>query len=230
MSLVSNPRTASNFYALGAISMPSWRGALPTVLSYSLLTASSSLGMTGQGVGASVLRKEDDRFLRGRGQYVADFRLPGAREVAFVRSSVAHGRIRNVHVPDAHQEAIFTARHLSNVNHTRAAPALSGFKHSSEPILARDKVRYVGELVAICVAPSRAQAEDIADSVTVDYEELEPVVDMLAARRGDAPLVHEEWGDNVFIEFFQDGAIDRVAETAAITVMREIRTARNFSV
>jgi len=183
--------------------------------------------MAGQGVGASVLRKEDDRFLRGRGQYVADFRLPGAREVAFVRSSVAHGRIRNVHVPDAHKGAVFTAHDLANVNPIRAATALSGFKHSSEPILARDKVRYVGELVAICVAPSRAQAEDIADSVTVDYEELEPVVDMLAARRAHAPLVHEEWGDNVFIEFFQDGAIDRVAETAAITVTREIRTARH---
>ncbi len=183
--------------------------------------------MAGQGVGASVLRKEDGRFLRGHGQYVADFRLPSAREVAFVRSSVAHGRIRNVHVPDAHKGAVFTAHDLANVNPIRAATALSGFKHSSEPILARDKVRYVGELVAICVAPSRAQAEDIADSVTVEYEELEPVVDMLAARRAHAPLVHEEWGDNVFIEFFQDGAIDRIAETAAIKVTREIRTARH---
>ncbi len=85
----------------------------------------------------------------------------------------------------------------------------------------------MGELVAVCVASSRAQAEDIADSVVVDYEELEPVVDMLAARRVGAPLVYEEWGDNVFIEFFQDGAIDRVAETAAIKVTREIRTARH---
>src|SRR5947209_3868687 len=183
--------------------------------------------MAGQGVGASVLRKEDERFLRGHGQYVADFRLPGAREVAFVRSSVAHGRIRNVHVPDEHKGAVFTAHDLANVNPIRAATALSGFKHSSEPILARDKVRYVGELVAICVAPSRAQAEDIADSVTVEYEELEPVVDMLAARRAHASLVHEEWGDNVFIEFIQDGAIDRIAETAAIKVTREIRTARH---
>jgi len=100
-------------------------------------------------------------------------------------------------VPHAHKGAVFTAHELSNVKPIRAATALSGFKHSSEPILARDKVRYVGELVAICVASSRAQAEDIADSVTVDYEELEPVVDMLAARRPHAPLVHEEWGDNL---------------------------------
>jgi carbon-monoxide dehydrogenase large subunit len=182
--------------------------------------------MSDQGVGASVLRKEDDRFLRGRGQYVADFRVSGAREVAFVRSTVAHGRIRNVHVPDQHNGMVFTAADLANVKPVRAATTLSGFKHSSEPILAKDKVRYVGELVAMCVAPSRAQAEDIADTVAVDYEELQPVVDMLAARQADAPLVHEEWGDNVFIEFFQDGAIERVAEAAAIKVTREIRTAR----
>ena len=132
-----------------------------------------------------------------------------------------------MHVPDQHKHAVFTAEDLADVKPIRAATALSGFKHSHEPILARDKVRYVGELVAICVAGSRAQAEDIAAAVVVDYEELEPVVDMLAARRPGAPLVHEEWGDNVFIEFFHDGAIDRVAETAAIKVTREIRTARH---
>ena len=140
---------------------------------------------------------------------------------------MAHGRIRHVHVPEQHKSAVFTAKDLADVKPIRAATALSGFKHSSEPILALDKVRYVGELVAICVAGSRAQAEDIAATVVVDYEELQPVVDMLAARRPDAPLVHEEWGDNVFIEFFQDGAIDRVADTAAIKVTREIRTARH---
>jgi carbon-monoxide dehydrogenase large subunit len=183
--------------------------------------------MSVHGVGASVLRKEDDRFLRGRGQYVGDFHVPGAREVAFVRSSVAHGRIRHVDVPGKHKNAVFTAKDLAGVKPIRAATALSGFKHSSEPILALDKVRYVGELVAICVAASRAHAEDIAATVVVDYEELEPVVDMLAARRPDAPLVHEQWGDNVFIEFFHDGAIDRVAESAAIKVTREIRTARH---
>ena len=182
--------------------------------------------MSDQGVGASVLRKEDDRFLRGRGQYVADFRLTGAREVAFVRSTLAHGRIRNVSVPDEHKAAVFTAADLCNVKPIRASTALGGFKHSSEPILANGKVRYVGELVAMCVASSRAQAEDIAETIAVDYEELEPVVDMLAARQADAPLVHEEWGDNVFVEFSQDGAIERVADAADIKVTREIRTAR----
>ena len=185
--------------------------------------------MSGHGVGACVLRKEDDRFLRGRGQYVADFHFPGALDVAFVRSSVAHGRIRNVHIPDEHRRAVFTAKDLTDVKPIAAATALSGFKHCREPILAGSEVRYVGELVAACVAPSRAQAEDIAAAVRVDYEELEPVVDMLAARREGAPLVHKEWGDNVFIEFIEDstgGAIERLAESAPIKVTREIRTAR----
>src|SRR5262249_16216464 len=113
----------------------------------------------------------------------------------------------------------------------QAATALADFKHSHEFVLARDKVRYVGEPVAACVAPSRAEAEDIAASVTVDFEELEPVVDMLAARLPGTPLVHENWADNVFIEFLQDdndrAAMDRTAETAAIAVTREIRTARH---
>ncbi len=186
--------------------------------------------MSAYGLGASVARKEDDRFLRGRGQYVADFRLPGAREVAFVRSSIAHGRIRHVHIPPEHRNTVFTAKDLAGVKQIQAATALSGFKHSCEPILALDKVRYVGELVAACVAPSRAQAEDIAAAVVVDYEELPPVVDMLAARQPGAPLLHEDWGDNVFIEFLQGGdaadALERVAKTASIKVSREIRTAR----
>ena len=83
---------------------------------------------------------------------------------------------------------------------------------------------------AFYLTGQRAQAEDIAETIAVDYEDLEPVVDMLAARQADAPLVHEEWGDNVFIEFFQGadaaGALDRVAQTAAIKVTREIQIGR----
>src|SRR6516165_3087442 len=118
--------------------------------------------MSGHGIGASVLRKEDERFLRGQGQYVADFFIPGAREVAFVRSTLAHGRIRHIQVPQAARHAVFIAKDLPDVKLIQAATALAGFKQSSEPILATDKVRYVGELVAMCVGSSRAEAEDIA--------------------------------------------------------------------
>jgi carbon-monoxide dehydrogenase large subunit len=186
--------------------------------------------MTGSGVGAAVARKEDERFLRGRGQYVGDFRLAGVRDVAFVRSPLAHASIRDIHILTEHKGVVFTARDLTGVNPIRAATTLRGFKHSSEPILATGKVRYVGEIVAMCLGGSRAEAEDVAAQVTIDYDELPAVSDMLAARRPDAALVHEEWGDNVFIEFVTDGAVERAAANAAIKVTREIRTARHCMV
>ena len=139
--------------------------------------------MAKYGIGASVLRKEDDRFLRGRGQYVGDLRLAGMREVAFVRSPVAHARLKRIHVPTEFRSAVFTASDLAGVKSIISAPPLKGFKRSAEPILATDKVRYVGEMVAMCVAPNRAEAEDIASTVTLDLEELPAVTDMLSACR-----------------------------------------------
>jgi aerobic carbon-monoxide dehydrogenase large subunit len=180
------------------------------------------------GVGASIPRKEDDRFLRGRGQYVGDIRMAGTQEVAFVRSPLAHARIRAIHIPEGLRGSVFTGQDLETVKPIRAATALRNFKHSSEPIFASDKVRYVGELIAMCVAPSRAEAEDLAAMVSVDFEELPAVSDMLAARRPDSALVHESWSDNVFIEFVEDhGDLDGVARAAPIKVTREFRTARH---
>jgi aerobic carbon-monoxide dehydrogenase large subunit len=71
--------------------------------------------MAKQGIGVSVLRKEDDRFLRGRGQYVGDVRLAGTCEVAFVRSPVAHARLQRIRVPEEFQNVVFTAEHLTGV-------------------------------------------------------------------------------------------------------------------
>jgi aerobic carbon-monoxide dehydrogenase large subunit len=182
--------------------------------------------MVGTGIGASVGRKEDERFLRGRGQYVGDFRIPGAREVAFMRSSVAHAYLRSIVIPEKHRGKVVTADDLASVKPIRAATSISGFKHSREPILAAGKVRFVGEIVAACVGRSRAEAEDIAASVQLEFEELTAVVDMLQARKAAAPLVHDDWNDNVFVTFMADTGIEAVASAAAIKVSREIRTSR----
>jgi carbon-monoxide dehydrogenase large subunit len=179
------------------------------------------------GVGASVVRKEDDRFLRGRGQYVGDFRIAGAREVAFVRSPVAHARLKHIHIPEQFRGSVFTAEHLTGAKPIISAPPLKGFKYSVQPVLAKEKMRYVGEMIAMCVAETRAQAEDIADAIRIDFEELPAVTDMLAACWPASPLVHEEWGDNIFIEFSENGPIEDIARTAAIKVTRSIRTARH---
>ncbi len=186
--------------------------------------------MAGTGIGASVARKEDERFLRGRGQYVGDFRVPGTREIAFVRSPVAHARLRAVVIPDAHRSAVITAGDLAGVKPIRAASSVSGFKHSPEPILAVGKVRFVGEIVAACMGRTRAEAEDVAASIALDLEELPPVVDMLAAREAGSPRVHDEWSDNVFVTFAAGTGIDAAASAAAIKVTREIRTARQCMV
>jgi carbon-monoxide dehydrogenase large subunit len=178
------------------------------------------------GVGASVPRKEDDRFLRGRGQYVADFRMPGMRDVAFVRSPVAHARLREVRFPAGQKSAIFTARDLAGVKPIVSSPPLRGFKSSDQPILATGKIRYVGEIVAMCVAPTRAEAEDLAAGVSLEFDELPVVTDMLAALEPGAPLVHEEWGNNIFVEFAEDRHADDAAATAPIKVTRRIRTSR----
>jgi carbon-monoxide dehydrogenase large subunit len=178
-----------------------------------------------QGVGARLLRKEDDRFMRGRGQYVADLRFAGMREIAFLRSPLAHARIRGIAVPDEHKDTVFTAAHLAGVTPIRAVSGLRGFKPSDQPVLATDKVRYVGELVAMCVAPTRAEAEDVAATVSLDLDELPAVYDMLAAREAQAALLHEQWGDNVFLETFVETNIEKALD-APIKVTREIRTAR----
>jgi carbon-monoxide dehydrogenase large subunit len=180
---------------------------------------------TGQGVGARLLRKEDDRFMRGRGQFVADIRVVGLMDVAFVRSPLAHARIKAIHVPERHRDGVFTAADLIGVKPIRAVSGLSGFKISEQPVLATGKVRHVGELLAMCVAPTRAEAEDIAASVRLDLEELPAVYDMIKARDADAALVHDHWGDNVFLETAFEVDI-APAFDAPIKVTREISTAR----
>jgi carbon-monoxide dehydrogenase large subunit len=178
-----------------------------------------------QGVGARLSRKEDDRFLRGRGQYVADIRLPGLQDVAFVRSPLAHARIKAVSVPERYRDVVFTATDLASVSPIRAVSGLPGFKISEQPVLATGKTRHVGELVALCVAPTRAEAEDIAAAVSLDLEPLPAISDMRKARDADAALVHEHWGDNVFLETLYEVDITPALD-APIKVTREISTAR----
>jgi carbon-monoxide dehydrogenase large subunit len=185
----------------------------------------------GHGVGASVHRKEDQRFLLGQGQYVGDIRLPGMLDVAFVRSPVAHGRLGAIGKPAGSEACVFTMADLVGVKPIRAVSALPGFKPSDQWPLAHGKVRQVGEMIAMCVAATRAKAEDLATQVDVEIEDLPAVVDMLTARSAAPPaLVHEAWGDNVFlhtdVHIEQPGDLARIQAEAPIVVRRQVRTAR----
>jgi len=121
---------------------------------------------------------------------------------------------------------VFVAADLTGVEPIRCYTALAGFKRSDQPVLAAGKVRHVGELVAMCVAPTRAEAEDLAQQVVVELDELPAVHDMLAASNPGSALVHEEWGDNIVLTTLVDEDMADVRRRAAVTVTRELRTAR----
>src|SRR6476661_3681088 len=112
---------------------------------------------TASWIGASLLRKEDARYLHGRGMFIADIDMPGVQDIAFVRSQMANANIRQVIKPPESASRIFT--------------------------LADRRVRYVGQTIAACMMPTRAQAEDLADKVYVELEELPAIVDAVAGMR-----------------------------------------------
>ena len=179
----------------------------------------------GEGIGSSVPRRVDDRYLRGKGEFIADIRLAGMRDLAFVRSPVAHARIRSVRKPAGAEGSVFVAADLVSVQPIVAVSGLPGFKASAQPVLAKDKVRHVGEAIAVCVAATRAEAEDLAAAVEVDFDELPAVVDMRAPLHS-ATKIHEHWDDNVFLETFVEVAAERFERPAPIVVRRRLRTAR----
>src|SRR5690242_21120759 len=97
-----------------------------------------------EGIGARLLRKEDNRFLMGRGQYVGDLKLPGMQEVAFLRSPQAHASIKSVRVPAELRDRVFTAEDLVCRLLLEKKKKLQGVKSSVKPVMASAKAREVG--------------------------------------------------------------------------------------
>jgi carbon-monoxide dehydrogenase large subunit len=147
--------------------------------------------LTPELVGRPVRRREDERILRGLTRYLDDIDPPGAAHVAFVRSPFAHARVAGITVPDGLERVfgVITASDLDGRARDLPVQGIEGGRVSQEghPLLARDEVRYVGQIVAAVVAGSRAEAEDAAELVEVDYEPLAPVLD---ARRSEDTLTH----------------------------------------
>ncbi len=121
---------------------------------------------------------------------------------------------------------MFVADDLVGVKPIRVVSRLPGFKPSDQPVLATGKVRQVGEPIAMCIAPTRAEAEDMAALIEVDFVELPAVHDMLKAREPGSALVHEAWGDNLFLTTLVDDDIGTIAKIAPVKVTRELHTAR----
>src|SRR5437899_2261953 len=188
---------------------------------------SAADGTTARGIGASVLRREDARHLDGRGEFVPDIRLPDIRDVAFLRSPHAHARIKSIRVPPGMKGRIFTAADLPRIQPIRVVTQAAGAKSPPWPPLATDKVRYVGEAIAVCVAPTRGEAEDLAGQIEVEYDVLDAAVDAPQVWRGSRHLVHESWGDNLYLErVIEGGDIEAAARAAELTVTLEYRMHR----
>ncbi|MCZ6785672.1 MAG: xanthine dehydrogenase family protein molybdopterin-binding subunit, partial [Planctomycetota bacterium] len=169
-------------------------------------------GHRGVYTGKSIKRREDDRLLRGRGQYVDDIYLPNMSHAAFVRSPHAHARIRGISTATA--ESLPGVLAVLTGEDARAAGLGdlaciwevaqrdgSPMNEVTRPILVTDRVRHVGDTLAVVVAEDRYQAMDAAEAVEVDYEPLPAVVDTARALDSGAPLVHERFGSNIVTDW-----------------------------
>ena len=193
-------------------------------------------GGTGKMVGAEVRRVEDPRVLLGKSQYVDDLALPDAAAAAFVRSPHAHARILSIDARAAAARAdvqmVLTGADIAeSVKPLRVEydPAKAPTHKACDwPVLARDKVRFVGEAVAAVVATDRYAAEDAAALVEVDYDPLPVVHDAEQALAPGAPLVHEEWGDNVMQTLHAEiGEVARAFQDAECVVSERFTTGRH---
>tara|TARA_B100000700_G_scaffold331205_1_gene462274 strand:- start:1018 stop:3327 length:2310 start_codon:yes stop_codon:yes gene_type:complete len=148
-------------------------------------------------VGTKVIRKEDPNLLTGRGQFVDDIQLTGTTHMAFVRSTEAHALIKGIDVSAALEcEGVIGAWTAADLE----LPPLPGVPGLERPALAIDKVRFVGEAVAVIVAESKYAAADGTELVIVDYEPLGAVTSIEEATAEDAPLLYEELGSNTVAE------------------------------
>ena len=187
-------------------------------------------------IGSPVQRVEDLRFLRGRGQYIDDIVRPNQLYAAILRSSVAHGRIRSIDtkaalaVPGVHR--VITAKDIGPkvptiVIRLQPLPQLEPFQ---QPVIAHDKVRYVGEPLAVVLAESFAIAEDALEHIAVDIDPLPAVADRVTSA-SNTSLLFEAHGTNLAITYdVVQGNADLAFKDAPYTRREKFRVDRHAAV
>jgi len=191
--------------------------------------------MTSTGIGVPVRRREDFRFITGSGQYVDDISRPGQVYAYFVRSPHAHAIIKNIDTSAALNApgvlAVFTGKDLAA---DKIGGLICGWMiHSKDgtpmrvgphPALALEKVRYVGDHVAVVIAETLNQAKDAAELVEVDYEVLPAVVDLARAQDPGQPQIHAEAPNNTVFEWHlgDKDAVDAAFAKAAHVTKLEL--------
>ncbi len=191
-------------------------------------------------VGQRVLRNEDARLLTGRALFVDDVQLPGMLHVAFLRSDHAHARLRGIDVDRARRRpgvvAVFTAHDLGD--YWKPGPLLVSpppiknlvFRAATQVPLAKDKVRHLGEPIAMVVAESRYIAEDAVADIVVDFEPLPAVTNIETALLPDAPRIHEQFDSNLAAHVVQSkGNYDKALSKAHKVLSRRLRYDRGIA-
>src|SRR5438309_1773763 len=192
-----------------------------------------------EGVGARVVRKEDKRFITGKGRYVDDIRLHGMTYAAFVRSPHAHAKIKSIDVGDAKNKPgvvdVLTGEQIVDdkignlicgwMIHSKDGGAM---KMGAWPAMAPETVRFVGQAVAVVIAETKNLARDAAEAVVVDYEELPAVADVHAAIKSGAPQLHPEAPGNQVYDWVigDEGATDAAFAKAANVVKLDVTNNR----
>ena len=181
---------------------------------------------TDGGIGARVQRKEDVRHLHGKGRFVADLAIPGTREVAFLRSPLAHARIAGVVKPRGYEQQVILRQDMAGAADIEPECTIPSYKPSAHPPLAAGKVRFAGEPVAMAFAATRAEAEDIVERIELDLDELPPLADPFAARDSREVRVHEHWEDNRFLTLKLDNGFEQHAKDAPVVIRKKVDLAR----
>jgi aerobic carbon-monoxide dehydrogenase large subunit len=192
-----------------------------------------------EGIGARVVRKEDRRFITGKGRYVDDIKRVGMTHAHFVRSPHAHAKVRSVDTSAAMQMpgvlAVLTGRQLvdDKIGNLICGWAItskdgSAMKMGAWPAMAPETVRFVGQAVAVVIAETKNLARDAAEAVVVDYEELPAVPDIRAAIKPGAPQLHPEAGGNIVYdwELGDQAAVNDAFSKAANVVTLELTNNR----
>ena len=168
-------------------------------------------------VGVPVRRVEDPTLLQGRATYIDNLPLPGALHLAFVRSTVAHGEIRAIDTADALAmpgvAAVYTAADLDLPNYVGMMQLNA---NAVRPALAKGRVRFVGDPLAVVVAETKAQAVDAAEMVIVDYDVLPAVVDSEAAMAADSSVQFDTIGSNIVMAGREPDDYDPLADAEVI--------------
>jgi aerobic carbon-monoxide dehydrogenase large subunit len=188
------------------------------------------------GIGARIPRRELQRLLRGHGRYVDDIRLPRMLHLCFVRSPHAHAKIASIETGAAREmpgvAAVLTAADINPLCEPFVGVALHrpGHRSAEQSLMAAERAVWQGQPVVAIVADSRAEAEDAAERVAIEWKPLPVVADQMAAIEPDGPIIHAELGNNVAFDFsLEKGNPAKAFAEAEVVIEEELRFERQMA-